>query len=328
MLLIGALPAPVRAQQQRLRVIRQENFRQEASTQGRLLASVPAGVEVLGGLAQNGWIPVSLEGWIWGASVGKSDRDGHSLAVTAGRGENLRTAPNGPVIARLLNGFLLDELSRQGGWVRARRTGWMPEGALALSTGDSTKAPSTASTDSAPPSNRQEGSVLDRALVARESEITSAPEGPRAGTLAAETPVRILTRSGDWVRVQTEAWMKEEDLRPTAPGLVAGLTAAELRSRPQEYEGKLVQWTLQYISMATADELRPEIPSGQRYLLARGPLPEAGFVYVTLSGAQEQAAEQLPPLAQIVVIARVRNGRSKFLGNPVVDLVEMRVRQP
>ena len=323
----GVLSTPLAAQQQRLRVIRQENFRQEASPQGRSLASVSPGVEVLGGPAQNGWIPISLEGWIWGASVGKSDRDGHSLAVTASRGENLRTAPNGSVIARLLNGFLLDEISRQGGWVRARRTGWMPEGALALATGDSV-APASASTDSSGYPARVEGSVIDRALVARESEMTSTPEGPRAGTLARETPVRILTRSGDWVRVQTEGWVKEEDLRPTAPGLIAGLTAAELRSRPQEYEGKLVQWTLQYISIATADELRPEIPNGQRYLLTRGPLPEAGFVYVTLSGGQEQAAEQLPPLAQIVVVARVRNGRSKFLGNPVVDLVEMRVRQP
>src|SRR6185436_1826257 len=174
------------------------------------------------------------------------------------------------------------------------------------------------------------GSALDRAVVARESELvgTPGPEAKRAGSLAPETPVRILARSGDWVRVQTEAWMRESDLRSAAPGLITGLTAAELRTRPQEYEGKLVQWTLQFLSIATADELRPEIPSGQRYLLARGPLPEAGFVYVTLSGTQQREAEQLPPLAQIVVVARIRNGRSKYLGNPVIDLVEMRVRQP
>jgi hypothetical protein len=172
------------------------------------------------------------------------------------------------------------------------------------------------------------GSVLDRAVVARESEMASTPAGQRAGNLAAEVPVRVLARSGDWVRVQVEGWVQEADLRPTAPGLVAGLTAAELRTRPEEYEGKLVQWTLQYLSVATADELRPEIPLGRRYLLARGPLPEAGFVYVTLSGGQLRQVEQLPPLAQIVVVARIRNGRSKYLGNPVVDLVELRMRQP
>ena len=259
-------------------------------------------------------------------SVGRTDRDGHNLTVTASRGENLRTTPNGGVVARLLSGFLLDEVGREGAWVRAKRAGWMPEGSLAP-VSDSV---AMAGADSAEPSTlvASAGSPLDRAVVARQTEMAVAPEGQRAGTLAPETPVRILTRSGEWVRVQTEGWIREDDLRPTAPGLITGLTAAELRTRPQEYEGKMVQWTLQYLSIATADELRPEIPNGQRYLLTRGPLPEAGFVYVTLAPAQLRQAEQLPPLAQIVVVAKIRNGRSRYLGNPVIDSVEMRVRQP
>lgn len=288
-----------------------------------MLASVPAGVEVTGGNTRDGWIEVALEGWIWGESVGRTDRDGHNLAVTLGRGENLRTAPNGAVLARLLNGFLLDEVGRDGAWVRARRRGWLPEAALAVATGDS-GAPAEVAAQAAPPA----GSILDRAVVARETPLSATPDGARSGSLAAETPVRIVARDGEWVRVQAEAWIREDDLRPVATGLIAGLTAAELRTRPQEYEGKLVQWTLQFLSLATADELRPEIPNGQRYMLARGPLPEAGFVYVTLAGALQRQAEQLPPLAQIVVVARIRHGRSKYLGNPVVELMEMRVRQP
>jgi len=63
-------------------------------------------------------------------------------------------------------------------------------------------------------------------------------------------------------------------------------------------------------------------------MLARGPLPEATVVYVMLSASQLREARQIPPLAQIVVVARVRNGRSKYLGNPVVELVEMRTKQP
>jgi hypothetical protein len=329
---LSSVVLPLSAQEQRYRVVRQESFRQEAGAQGRLLASVPAGVRVTGGAAHDGWVQVSLEGWIWGASVGRTDRDGHNLAVTAARGENLRSAPNGPVIARLLSGFLLDEMSRDAGWARVRRVGWLPEPALAVVTGSDTAAVTVGALDTTSDSAipRPAGSALDRAVLARESELVGTPasDGKRAGSLAAETPVRILARSGDWVRVQTEGWMRESDLRSTAPGLISGLTAAELRTHPQEYEGKLVQWTLQFLSIATADELRPEIPPGQRYLLARGPLPEAGFVYVTLSGAQQREAEQLPPLAQIVVVARIRNGRSKYLGNPVIDLVEMRVRQP
>src|SRR6185503_16851861 len=89
----------------------------------------------------------SLGGWIWGASVGRTDRDGHNLAVTASRGENLRNGPNGAVIARLLSGFLLDELSRDGGWVRVRRIGWMPETALTAAAGSDSLSSSVA-TDS------------------------------------------------------------------------------------------------------------------------------------------------------------------------------------
>jgi hypothetical protein len=106
-----------------------------------------------------------------------------------------------------------------------------------------------------------------------------------------------------------------------------GVTAAELRTRPGDFENKVVQWTLQYLSIATSDELRPEIPLGRRYMLARGPLPEAGFVYVTLSAEQLRLVERLAPLAQLVVTARVTVGRSRYLGNPVVELVDMQVRE-
>src|SRR5258705_553396 len=101
----GGVFTPI--QEQRYRVVRQEDFRQESGAQGRVLASVAAGVEVLRGRGsvQDGWIPVALDGWIWSGSVGRTNRDGHNLAVTVGRGENLRTGPNGGVVARLLNGF-------------------------------------------------------------------------------------------------------------------------------------------------------------------------------------------------------------------------------
>src|SRR5688500_8579286 len=94
-LMLALLVVPLGAQETRYRVLRQERFRQESGAQGRLLASVSAGIMVSGGAPREGWIPVSLEGWIWSESVGRTDRDGHNLTVTAARGENLRTAPNG-----------------------------------------------------------------------------------------------------------------------------------------------------------------------------------------------------------------------------------------
>src|SRR5580765_1873032 len=94
----------VRAQEQRYRVVRQEAFRQEAGAKGRALATIVTGAELSGGAGANGWVPVSLDGWIWSGSVGRANRDGHNLAVTGSRGENLRTGPNGSVIARLVPG--------------------------------------------------------------------------------------------------------------------------------------------------------------------------------------------------------------------------------
>ena len=58
----------------------------------------------------------------------------------------------------------------------------------------------------------------------------------------------------------------------------ARLTTEQLRADPARYLGQPVTWRLQFLSVQTADELRPELPPGMPYLLTRGPLPEAGFV--------------------------------------------------
>jgi hypothetical protein len=37
--------------------------------------------------------------------------------------------------------------------------------------------------------------------------------------------------------------------------------------------------------------------------------------------------ERLAPLAQLVIIGRIRAARSRFLGNPIVELVDMAIRE-
>jgi len=330
LLLATVMTVPGSAQT-RYRVSRAEPFRQESGPQGKELASVNAGVVVTGGDAKDGWVEVVLDGWVWGGSIGRTARDGHNLAITSIRGENLRVVQNGGVIARLLAGFLLDEVSRDGAWVRAKRSGWMQ--AAALAPVSDTAGPAVASTtpplpslDSAPPV--VDRSSLDRAVTVRPTPFARTPESEPQGTLGPDTPVRLLARNGEWVRVQTEGWVRESDLRTGSSGVLVGVTGAEMRTRPQEFENKLLLWTLQYLSLNTADELRPEIPAGRQYLLARGPLPEANFVYVSLDAQQLKEAERLQPLAQIVAIVRVRVPKTKYLGNPVVELIEMRVKQP
>jgi hypothetical protein len=332
--LLAALP-PHAAAQARYRATRAENFRQQPGPDQKLLASVYQGTEVTGGQTRDGWVEVTLEGWIWGRSLGSTTRDGFALAVTPGAGENLRAEPNGRVLARLANGFLLDEVSRDsGGWVRVRRSGWMwgqslePVSGQPASSAPADPAPlAAAATDQEPPVPAG-STTLDHALTARQTDMRRAPEGEPAGSLAEDTPVRVLARSGDWVRVATEGWIRESDLKPSVPGVLAGVSGAEVRARPADFEGKTVQWAVQYLALQTADELRPEIPRGERYMLARGPLPESGFMYVMLPAGWLARVERLQPLAEIVIVARIKAGRSKLLGNPVVELVDLAVRQP
>jgi hypothetical protein len=173
--------------------------------------------------------------------------------------------------------------------------------------------------DSSPPDSA-------RAQPAHRTTIYRAPEGPEAGTLGQSTPLRVMSRTGDWTRVQLEGWVRTTDLATGGAGALTGITAAELRTDPQRFVGQSLRWTLQYIATQQADELRPEIPAGGMYLLTRGPLPERGFVYLVVPDAKLSLVTSLTPLSVIQVTVRVRAGRSRYLGNPVVDLLTLEVQ--
>jgi hypothetical protein len=125
--------------------------------------------------------------------------------------------------------------------------------------------------------------------------------------------------------VQVEGWVKNADLEIAPPGVLLGVSAAELRADPARYQGKVMQWVVQYVATQVADDLRPDIPEGTTYLLARGPVPERGFVYVTVPEIRQAQIETLTPLVDLRITARVRAARSRFLGNPVVDLITLEV---
>ena len=320
MLLEVLAGASVLEAQARYRARVPENFRRAASSSDVVLARVLEGTELLGGRESGDWTEVTLEGWIWSASVQAQAQDDFDLRVTPQAGENLRIDPNGTIIARLSRGTFLNELDRQGNWVQVRRVGWMWSRSLE----QITAAPVE---ETQPRGVTADSSIrLDRAVTAQRAPLLTTPEGDERAVLGPETPVRVLARSGDWVRVQTEGWIRETDLRASAEGVLEGVTGAEVRASPSEFEGQLLQWTVQFLAIQEADELRSEIPVGQRYMLARGPLPEAGFVYVVIPQARLADVERLEPLTQVVIIARVRAARSRYLGNPIVELVDMAIR--
>jgi len=287
--------------------------------EGKRLARLARGTIVVGGESRDAWQGVTLEGWIFATSVGPTPRAGYDLAVTRAPEENLRSAPAGALIGKLPQGFVLNKVAEgtSGNWVHVLRAGWVEKAAVeSLAQVASSDPPDTNSSPTAP---------VDPSRVesARRTVLYRAPEGAPTGTLAPSAPLRVLGRSGDWTRVELEGWVKSTDLEIAPPGVLMGITAAELRTDPQRYAGQVLRWTLQYIAAQQADELRPEIPSGSRYFLARGPLPEHGFVYVIVPEAKRPQLESLSPLATIQVTARVRTGRTRFLGNPVLDLISL-----
>jgi hypothetical protein len=337
-----SLAAPLGAQGRHRVTNDGEWFHQEPG--GRRLARLARGAIVGGGETRGDWMQVTLDGWIFATSVGPSPRPEFDLAVTRAPDENLRSAPGGALVAKLAEGFGLKRLGQDDRWVRVRRDGWVQRSALEpvadVAATRTVTPPDTGTTQgSGTPGPRPEGSPLgrpgadtapaaatpSRVQPARVTTLYRAPEGPEAGTVAVETPLRVLSRTGDWARVEVEGWVKVEDLQSVPPGggVLLGVSAAELRAEPQRYTGQVLRWRVQFIAVQKADELRPDIPNGATYLLARGPLPERGFVYVIVPEARLATVSALAPLATIQVTARVRAGRSRYLGNPVVELLAL-----
>jgi len=304
---------------------------------GRRIARLAPGAMVTtSGATRNDWMQVTLDGWIFATSVGRSDRPDFDLLVTRSPTENLRAAPAGPLVAELAQGFGLKRAASAdsaGRWLHVIRDGWVQRSAMApVADVVATRTVDSADSDSgrgalipgrSPGGNTAASIDSSRAQPVRMTTLYRAPDGPEAGTLAAEIPLRVLSRNGEWTRVQFEGWVKGGELQAAPAGVLVGVTAAELRAEPQRYAGQVLRWRLEFIAIQQADDLRPDIPSGASYVLARGPLPERGFVYVIVPDSRLPAFRALTPLVTMQITARVRNGRSRYLGNPIVELISL-----
>lgn len=178
----------------------------------------------------------------------------------------------------------------------------------------SAAAPAAATASPAPADS------TDRVEAGRAAPLFTAPDAGEFATLQPGASGRVVGRSGDWVHVQLDGWVRTADLKTAGGGALAGVTAAAVRANPDKYVGQAVEWRLQLIAIQTADELRPEIPAGEPYLLTRGPLPEPGFVYVIVSRDLVPRFQSLGPLAELTVRATIKSARSKYLATPVIQL--------
>jgi hypothetical protein len=308
--------------------------------EGTPLVSLPAGAPLETGEVKGDWKEATVEGWVYTPSTSRTKREGFDLVVTADEGENLRAAPNGRVVGRLRQGTLLERLGAKGQWSHVRRDGWVPRRAVAAKSSPSRgqtpragtpsaaqgkPAPSPAAAPAPAPTAKPAPPRADEEPMelARQVSLSAAPDGAPLATVQGGVPARVVGRAAGWVKVQVDGWVKEEDVKPSESGAVEGVTAEEVRTSPDRYVGQTLQWRLQLIAVQSADELRSEMASGQPYLLMRGPLPEPGFVYVTIPPERVADFRALPPLRELVLRVTIRAARTRYLTTPVAELVSV-----
>lgn len=295
--------------------VAEENFRRDPS--GRQLATVLGGAELAVVAEQGNWVQVDLQGLIWAASVSTTNRNGFNLRVSADGGENLRSAPQGQIVARLLEGFLLEQVASSGNWIEVRRRGWVWKPSLQISAAPAVSLEETAADAADEP--------LPLLTAATPLIVQTTPNGDTVAVVQRGAQAEVLGRTGDWIRVRVDGWVYGPTAMDSLPDLAdtGDLAPAQLRTNPGRYKGALVRWRVQFISLRRAERARSDFEEGEPFLLARGPAGDAGFVYLAVPEELLAAAESLEPLEFVTVVGRVRTGRSQLLGSPVIDLTDI-----
>ena len=316
----------------------EENFRREPNgvVLGRL--GPGAAVSVLG--TEGNWTRVQVEGSVWLASLEASDDAGFDLVVASDGGENLRAAPSGTIVGRLEEGALLTEVSRDAAWARVQRIGWIWSASLDEATGPAAGTPArTASTPAgtpavrsgtppapAGPSSRAPGGFVN---VGAGGPILTAPDGDTLAIASPARDVQVVRREGNWARVRVEGWMwmptgsREGSGEPAAAAEpeAAALEPDDLKTG--DHTGRVVQWTIQFISLERAEAVRTDFFQGEPFLLARYGGSDGAFVYVAVPVDRLSDVEGLVPLERVSVTGRIRTGASALTGAPILDLIEI-----
>jgi SH3-like domain-containing protein len=300
---------------------------------GGVIAALRPGAGIQVRASKSGWSQVVVDGWLHVSVLGPK-RDSFALSVKSPNGALMRSAADrtAPVVAQFDDGTGLLLVSRSAQWSQVRRIGWVP--AKLVKAG---APPPFVATKPAPPSAAPAGpaatpsaapaepdvppeSLPGDVAVVRRTGILTAPSGRALGNLDSAT--RLVTGPSErgWVRVTLEGWVRQADLIPLDSSATSTISAADLRSDPDRYQGRVVRWVVQIIAFQTADPLRKGLGPDEPYLLARGPGNESSLLYLAIPPSMLDAAKALDPLSTAVVLARVRQGRSEPSGVPILDL--------
>ena len=155
---------------------------------------------------------------------------------------------------------------------------------------------------------------------AKPAVLRASPAGKATARVDTSARLEVLARDRNWLRVRTEGWVLATDVLPTDSGALTRMSAADLRADSAGSRGKLVRWEVEFVALHTADPLRKGLVDGEPYMLVQGPGDERSLLYVAVPPSLLASARSVPPLAPLVIVARVRFGRSDPVGVPVLDL--------
>ena len=314
----------------------EENFRREPN--GLILARVSPGATLRVLDTRENWTQVELRGWVWLPSLQVSQDPDLELVVAASGGENVREEPSGRILARLVEGALLAELGREPSWAHVSRVGWIwtpsLEDAGAVSV-DEPADPEAGETSlplsglarpeepSPGPAARAPGGFVGTAG----GPILAAPDGDTLAVARPSGDVEVIRREGNWARVRLEGWMWIPAAADPAEGreteVGAPIEPGELATNPEAQAGRVVDWSLQFISLERAEEIRTDFFEGEPFLLTRFGGADGPFVYVAVPTDRMAEVQGLVPLERIEVTGRVRTGASALTGVPIIDLMTL-----
>ena len=298
---------------------------------GRLIATMRAGSAVKAGATKGDWTAVTLEGFL-NKSVVNGKKDALSIDAPSGAALRASAEKDAKIIAVVEDNAAVDKLAKSGDWYRVKRDAWVKTSDLRIAKPAPPSPPPTrasaaprppmAAPVAAPP--RPEASVAAGDFAAAHPLVLrAAPDGKPAGAADSAARVRIIARDHGWARVELDGWVRESELVPVDSSAVSAVSAADLRSDPDHYRGTTVRWVVQAISVQSADPLRKGLAPDEPYLLARGPGSESSLLYLALPPALVASARALQPLAYVMVLARVRQGRSDPSGVPILDVLRI-----
>jgi hypothetical protein len=153
------------------------------------------------------------------------------------------------------------------------------------------------------------------------ASLRTAPGGAAVGELAQGAVVEPLARDRGWVKVRVDAWVPESLFVPADTAYRSELTAIDLRLDPDGTKGRVVRWEVQVVGLQRADPLRRDLAPDEPFLLAIGPKGENVILYVAVPPALLNEAKAIPSMQSVILTARVRTGRSRPTGAPILDLL-------